>query len=282
MTNKPQKNIVSIILVLALVAGCFAVVAPASAAITEITDTSCTFYDEADNVYIFLTTELKGGNMELTITLNVAGEDTISETFTNVGTGNSDRYVTIGCYTIDVYCLGHGNSFISGNNPITFAGASSGHNWEIMDSKNATCTEDGYITKECKNHGEITTETLTALGHDFSILLDHKDATCEEDGYDVFKCSRCDETNTVTIPKLEKPTVVSAEVTSCNEDLQDKNNDNLRFTVRVTLSDDTTIDVSHAETVNGGQAGHKTFDYDGYSVCVEWNDNNTVTVCKVV
>ena len=72
-----------------------------------------------------------------------------------------------------------------------------------------------------------------------------------------------------------------AEVASYNSNLQDKNNDNLTFTVTVTMSDGSTYDVEHVESVNGGQKGSKTFDYANYSVYVAWNDNNKVTNCEV-
>ena len=73
----------------------------------------------------------------------------------------------------------------------------------------------------------------------------------------------------------------SAKVTSFNKNLQDKNNNNLTFTVTVTLSDGSTYTVNHAEKVNGGQKGNKTFNYGNYKVYAAWNDNNTVTTCEV-
>lgn len=55
------------------------------------------------------------------------------------------------------------------------------HNNEVVESKDATCTEDGSKTYECKDCGYSYTETISALGHNFST------ATCTEDS----KCSRC-------------------------------------------------------------------------------------------
>ena len=83
-------------------------------------------------------------------------------------------------------------------------------------------------------------------------------------------------------PPVAEPVFASAEVTSVNTNLQDKNNDNLTFTVTVTLSDGSTYDVDHVESVNGQQKGSTTFDYDEYSVYVAWNDNNKVTFCYVL
>ena len=52
-----------------------------------------------------------------------------------------------------------------------------GHDWEVIETVDPTCTEDGYITYKCKNCGETYTEVLTALGH------------IDEDGDEV--CDRC-------------------------------------------------------------------------------------------
>jgi len=48
----------------------------------------------------------------------------------------------------------------------------------------------------------------------------------------------------------------------------------------LTMSDGSTYTEDHTESVNGGQAGHATFQYGLYNVYVSWNDNNTVTVCQ--
>ena len=85
----------------------------------------------------------------------------------------------------------------------------------------------------------------------------------------------------VFAPEPKEPVFVSAEVTWFNRNLQNANNGNLKFTVTVTMSDGSTYDFTHAETVNGGQKGSKTFDYGDYEVSVVWNDNNTVTKCEV-
>ena len=80
----------------------------------------------------------------------------------------------------------------------------------------------------------------------------------------------------------EDAVFASAEVTSFNTNLQNANNGNLKFTVTVTLSDGSTYDVDHAENVNGGEKGNKTFVYGDYSVKAVWNDNNKVTSVTVL
>ncbi|MGN1408816.1 MAG: S8 family serine peptidase [Eubacteriales bacterium] len=41
------------------------------------------------------------------------------------------------------------------------------HDWVEIDSVEATCTEDGYVTYECSKCGETYTEVIKAHGHDF-------------------------------------------------------------------------------------------------------------------
>ena len=150
---------------------------------------------------------------------------------------------------------------------------------EVTETVEATCTEDGYVKVTCEVCGEeISYTVLEKPGHNH-VLTGHKDATYYEEGYDEYTCSRCGDTYRVIIPQL---TVEGAKVASYNKNLQDKGNQNLTFTITLTLSDGvTTLDFQHAESVNGGQKGTKTFIYDEYTVVVAWNDNNTVTSIAV-
>ena len=78
--------------------------------------------------------------------------------------------------------------------------------------QDATCTEKGWVKYECTyerdnnaahpEHTEQWTETIDALGHDFTVKQSETPATCERAGTIVWKCSRCDETKTQTIPAL--------------------------------------------------------------------------------
>lgn len=53
-----------------------------------------------------------------------------------------------------------------------------------------TCESDGYTIFTCNNCGDIYTGNVTEkLGHNYQ-LKDHKDATCTEAGYDYYECSR--------------------------------------------------------------------------------------------
>jgi len=70
-----------------------------------------------------------------------------------------------------------------------------GHDFtRISDSKNATCTEDGYKQYGCTRCSENGhREIISALGHDFTRISDSKNATCTEDGYKQYGCTRCSE-----------------------------------------------------------------------------------------
>ena len=82
----------------------------------------------------------------------------------------------------------------------------------VIDHKDATCTEEGWVKYGCTyesnnnaaypEHTEQWTETIGALGHDFTVKQSETPATCERAGTIVWKCSRCDETKTQTIPAL--------------------------------------------------------------------------------
>ena len=71
--------------------------------------------------------------------------------------------------------------------------------YEVVDCKDATCTEEGYIDYTCQAHGICYREILPALGHK-NELVDSKGATCTEDGSVTHKCSVCGEETVTVIP----------------------------------------------------------------------------------
>jgi len=68
-------------------------------------------------------------------------------------------------------------------------------NWDLVSTKQATCTEDGVIVRKCSTCGEEKSETTPALGHDLK-WRGHWDPapSCTVDGYHLNTCSRCDYT----------------------------------------------------------------------------------------
>jgi len=70
------------------------------------------------------------------------------------------------------------------------------HIWEEepIEVVDATCAEEGSITKRCKVCGTLETETIEKLPHTFVETV--KEATCEEDGMTIRVCSVCGHTET--------------------------------------------------------------------------------------
>jgi len=83
-------------------------------------------------------------------------------------------------------------------------------------------------------------------------------------------------------PDPVDPEFASAKITSYTQNLQNGNNENLRFVVTITLTDGSTLTVNHAESVNGQQSGSAVFDYGNYQVRAQWNDNNWVTSLSII
>ncbi|MBQ8603250.1 MAG: phosphodiester glycosidase family protein [Oscillospiraceae bacterium] len=79
-------------------------------------------------------------------------------------------------YTCE-YCDG---SYIADNT------SALGHNPELIDTKAATCTVDGLKTFKCSRCGEISTETITATGHNETSVVTAP--TCTTDGYTTYTC----------------------------------------------------------------------------------------------
>ncbi|MCQ2772720.1 MAG: hypothetical protein MJ238_05565 [Bacilli bacterium] len=93
----------------------------------------------------------------------------------------------------------------------------SAHNYVNVETKDATCTEEGYIKKECKDCKFEKIETISKVAHtpgeyiddgDYHIkkctvceavletkaheyVNDHKDATCTESGFSKTTCTHC-------------------------------------------------------------------------------------------
>lgn len=69
------------------------------------------------------------------------------------------------------------------------------HSWETTETKNATCTEDGYTIQHCTTEGgcnETRTITTPALGHSLE-TINAKSATCTGEGnVKYYRCIRCD------------------------------------------------------------------------------------------
>lgn len=83
------------------------------------------------------------------------------------------------------------------------------HEWFNSETRNPTCTEEGYSRQTCNKCGETTEEKIDALGHSDVIDL-AVNPTCTNTGLTEGKhCSRC---NTVTLAQEEVPALGHTEV----------------------------------------------------------------------
>lgn len=72
------------------------------------------------------------------------------------------------------------------------------HNYSSTYSE-ATCTAEGYTKKTC-TCGYSTTNTISALGHDWQTWLIMNSPACTKDGSELTVCSRCNASGSRTIP----------------------------------------------------------------------------------
>ena len=66
-----------------------------------------------------------------------------------------------------------------------------GHDYVLMESKEAGCLIDGYKKYKCNDCDKEYTETLLATGHKYTDEI--VEPTCTESGYTLHKCSKCGE-----------------------------------------------------------------------------------------
>lgn len=65
------------------------------------------------------------------------------------------------------------------------------HDKLIINTYNATCTENGTVVKHCETCGWQASETIPATGHSYEMTADVR-PNCGRIGYQTFKCKVCD------------------------------------------------------------------------------------------
>ena len=83
--------------------------------------------------------------------------------------------------------------------PVTLE--ATGHTEQILEGKDATCTEAGLTEgKKCATCGTtfVAQDEIPAKTHSFTNYISNGDATCLADGTKTAKCDRCDDTDTKT------------------------------------------------------------------------------------
>lgn len=72
------------------------------------------------------------------------------------------------------------------------------HNFSLSATEAASCIEDGTETYTCSECGEVKTEVLVAIGHDYTEAI--TEATCTAEGKKVIACANCGDEQTEVIP----------------------------------------------------------------------------------
>ncbi len=118
-----------------------------------------------------------------------------------------------------------GETYTDTKDAVTAEAAGHGET-ELVNAKEATCTEDGYTgDKVCTICGETVEEgtVIPAVGHGETELVNAKNATCSEEGYTGDKiCTICGETveTGTAIPKVPhgETKLVDAKDATCSEE----------------------------------------------------------------
>ena len=71
----------------------------------------------------------------------------------------------------------------------------------IEEKTEPTCASDGLISRKCVYCGDEMTETIPAVGHDYSETA-HTDPTCTDDGETRLVCRKCGDEITETFPAV--------------------------------------------------------------------------------
>ena len=101
------------------------------------------------------------------------------------------------------------------------------HTYDLVETKEAKCTETGLKTYKCKTCDKTYTEEIPALGHSFGdYVVDETSATATR------SCSRCDATETIDVPVCDNATSVRSGITcaclyggeypACNEQAEEQ------------------------------------------------------------
>ena len=129
-------------------------------------------------------------------------------------------------YTGDTVCKDCGKVLEKGEE----IPATGNHVWgEGVVTKDATCTEAGEKTYTCTVCGDTKTEVIPATGHDYQVV-GKKDATCEEDGYtgdEVCKnCGDVKSTGSVIPAKGHNDANGDGKCDDCGKDIGGGSHDN--------------------------------------------------------
>lgn len=90
------------------------------------------------------------------------------------------------------------------------------HEYELTETVEATCEEDGHEAYRCAMCEREKTEKVEKFGHDM-VELRRVEPTYDADGEYVRKCSRCGYEETEVLKQLEKPTEATKSAETVGE-----------------------------------------------------------------
>lgn len=117
------------------------------------------------------------------------------------------------------------------------------HENRLIETKEASCTEEGYKKYHCDLCGRDMTETIKRLGHDMREVSRIK-PTSESDGEFVTRCSRCGYEETEVLKKLNEP---SKETTS--DDNQENSEKSETVPKQETENEEDTVETATFEEI---------------------------------
>lgn len=97
-------------------------------------------------------------------------------------------------------------------NPVTWCR----HEYKLVESKDASCTENGYKKYHCDLCGSDKTETVKKLGHSMEDVRRVEPAD-DKDGEYVQRCTRCGYEKTEVLPMLKKSAKQETESSGLKE-----------------------------------------------------------------
>ena len=168
--------------------------------------------DESD--YSGVTVTVSGNGRSYSAVTDANGRYSVSVAQGNYDTVSFSRSCVVSKSLSKSIAVFSGNVF-----EMDTVGLESTHNYGLYESKESTCTEEGYKLYRCWNCSKEKKETLPLKDHEKNII-EKEDADCTHDGHIKYECSMCKQTLTETLPALGhdwgKPEIISAS--TCHDE----------------------------------------------------------------
>lgn len=167
------------------------------------------------------------------------------------------------------------------------------HDYVVVDSKDATCLEEGYKNYKCSRCGEEYTETISNTNNHSYQLTDEIAATCTMEGVREYICTLCNDIKTETIAAkghdyktaITKATTSKngSSVTKCSVCGNIKANTSIAYPKAVSLSASSYTYDGKAKkpTITVKDSAGKTIGSSNYTVIYSGNTNVGTATVKI-